>query len=206
MKYTLEQCIEQQKKVDASIKHNGEYMPRLAASAEVIEMCDHLSMIGTWKEQPAPDLKQAFMESVDTFAFEMSAAIQEGMAFALNDYVYYLKEYNDLTIKQLFCSLLSAINDYDNSIYDLAHGLALLIVINDRLYSKTDEDLFYYYMGKQTLTQFRQANGYKTGDYVKNWAGKEDNEHLTDMLENGVSIEYLPTALEDAYSLVIKHA
>ena len=45
MKYTLEQCIEQQKKVDASIKHNGEYMPRLAASAEVIEKLDHLGMI-----------------------------------------------------------------------------------------------------------------------------------------------------------------
>ena len=102
--------------------------------------------------------------------------------------------------------MLSAINDYDNSIYDLAHGLALLIVINKRLYNKTAEDLFYYYMGKQTLTQFRQANGYKTGDYVKNWAGKEDNEHLTDMLENGVTIEYLPEALEHAYNLAVKHA
>ena len=78
MKYTLEQCIEQQKKVDASIKHNGEYMPRLAASAEVIEKLDHLSMIGTWKDQPAPDLNQAFMEGVDTFAFIKSTAIQEG--------------------------------------------------------------------------------------------------------------------------------
>ena len=206
MKYTLEQCIEQQKKVDAGIKHNGEYMPRLAASAEVIEKLDHLGMISTWKKQPAPDLKQAFMEGVDTFAFKMSAAIQEGVAHNLKDYVYYLKEYNDLTTKQLFCSLLAAINDFNGDNYELAHGLALLIVINDRLYNKTAEDLFYYYMGKQALTQFRQANGYKTGDYIKNWAGKEDNEHLTEMLEKGVSIDYLPTALNDAYSLVIRHA
>ena len=101
---------------------------------------------------------------------------------------------------------MSAINDYDNTNYGLADGLALLIIINDRLYGKTAEDLFYYYMGKQTLTQFRQANGYKTGDYVKNWAGKEDNEHLTAMLEKGVSIDELPQALENAYNLAIKHA
>jgi hypothetical protein len=92
-----------------------------------------------------------------------------------------------------------------NGFYE-KRALAILVVINIRLYGKTAEDLFYYYMGKQALTQFRQANGYKTGDYIKNWAGKEDNEHLTEMLEKGVSIEYLPTALEDAYSLVIKHA
>ena len=206
MKYTLEQCIEQQKKVDASIKHNGEYMPRLAALAEVIEKLDHLGMISTWKKQPSPDLKQAFMEGVDVFAFIMSASIQEGWDNTLKDYVYYLKEYNDLTSKELFHRLLSAINDFDGVDYELAHGLALLIVINERLYNKTAEDLFYYYMGKQALTQFRQANGYKTGDYVKNWAGKEDNEHLTDMLENGVSIEYLPEALEHAYNLAVKHA
>ena len=212
MKYTLEQCIEQQKKVDAGIKHNGEYMPRLAASAEVIEKLDHLGMISTWKKQPDPDLKQAFMEGVDTFAFKMSAAIQEGLEHTLKDYIRYLscnawkKEHSNLTIKQLFCRLLSAINDYDVDIYDLAHGLALLIVINERLYNKTAEDFFYYYMGKQALTQFRQANGYKSGDYIKNWLGKEDNEHLTEMLEKGVSVEYIPTALEDAYSLVVRNA
>jgi hypothetical protein len=205
MKYTLEQCIEQQKKVDASIKHNGEYMPRLAASAEVIEKLDHLSMISTWKKQPAPDLKQAFMEGVDVFAFIMSAAIQEGIAYTLKDYVKYLPHYEGgFSIGRLFSELLSFLNDFYKR--SLLEAMAILVVINDRLYSKTAEDLFYYYMGKQALTQFRQANGYKTGDYIKNWAGKEDNEHLTEMLENGVSIEYLPTALEDAYSLVIKHA
>ena len=201
MKYTLEQCIEQQKKVDAGIKHNGEYMPRLAASAEVIEKLDHLGMISTWKKQPAPDLKQAFMEGVDVFAFIMSAAIQEGMEHTLKYYVNYLPYYRDMPSNQLFYDLLSKIckGFYDNA-------LAALSVINERLYNKTAEDLFYYYMGKQALTQFRQANGYKTGDYIKSWAGKEDNEHLTEMLEKGVSIDYLPTALNDAYSLVIRHA
>ena len=136
------------------------------------------------------------MEGVDVFAFIMSAAIQEGVEHTLKYYVNYLPHYRDMPSNQLFYDLLSKIckGFYDNA-------LAALSVINERLYNKTAEDLFYYYMGKQALTQFRQANGYKTGDYIKNWAGKEDNEHLTEMLEKGVSIEYLPTALNDAYSL-----
>ena len=200
MKYTLEQCIEQQKKVDASIKHNGEYMPWLAGVKEVIEMCDHLSLIDTWKKQPFPDNKQAFMETVDVFAFIMSNAI-------------YYKEESQLLRKLNFdfseCDtpeviLRSLINDIASD----KHGEALWILVwfCGKYFLRDEEDLFYYYMGKQTLTQFRQANGYKTGDYVKNWAGKEDNEHLTDMLENGVTIEYLPEALEHAYNLAVKHA
>ena len=158
MKYTLEQCIEQQKKVDASIKHNGEYMPRLAASAEVIEKLDHLSMIGTWKDQPAPDLNQAFMEGVDTFAFIKSAAIQEGLEDTLANYVYHLSHYRGgFKIGRLFYKLLSVLNDFYKS--SLSEAMAILVVINERLYNKTAEDLFYYYMGKQALTQFRQANG-----------------------------------------------
>ena len=200
MKYTLEQCIEQQKKVDAGIKHNGEYMPWLAGVKEVIEMCDHLSMIDTWKKQPLPDNKQAFMESVDVFAFIMSAAIQEGWAQELSFCDSHTLIYDGFSLNELFSEMLS---DICKSNYGCA--LDILVVINDRLYNKTAEDLFYYYMGKQALTQFRQANGYKTGDYIKNWLGKEDNEHLTEMLEKGVSVEYIPTALEDAYSLVVRN-
>ena len=29
---------------------------------------------------------------------------------------------------------------------------------------------------------FRQYNGYKDGSYIKNWAGREDNEHLVDLM------------------------
>ena len=134
----------------------------------------------------------------------MSAAIQDNLDYFLKDYAKYFDAYEDLTTKELFYDLLFCLNDYRDANFD--ESLAILILINERLYSKTAEDLFYYYMGKQALTQFRQANGYKSGDYIKNWLGKEDNEHLTEMLEKGVSVEYIPTALEDAYSLVVRNA
>jgi hypothetical protein len=43
-------------------------------------------------------------------------------------------------------------------------------------------ELFQSYVGKNTLNFFRQDNGYQDGSYIKNWHGKEDNEHLVEIL------------------------
>ncbi|MFT4997753.1 MAG: dimeric dUTPase (all-alpha-NTP-PPase superfamily) [Psychroserpens sp.] len=42
-------------------------------------------------------------------------------------------------------------------------------------------DLYLAYVGKNVLNFFRQDNGYKEGTYIKNWAGREDNEHLVEL-------------------------
>ena len=39
------------------------------------------------------------------------------------------------------------------------------------------------YVGKNVLNNFRQDHGYKTGEYQKLWSGREDNEHLVEVLE-----------------------
>ncbi|WP_426417407.1 dUTP diphosphatase [Aestuariirhabdus sp. LZHN29] len=44
------------------------------------------------------------------------------------------------------------------------------------------EELFRSYVGKNILNRFRQDHGYKSGDYHKVWQGREDNEHLTELL------------------------
>jgi hypothetical protein len=61
-------------------------------------------------------------------------------------------------------------------------------------------------MGKQELTKFRQKNGYKTGDYQKVWAGMEDNEHLTIMLENNIDTDLLQDKLAESYKAAVNHA
>lgn len=38
------------------------------------------------------------------------------------------------------------------------------------------------FLGKNALNLFRQENGYKTGTYVKIWDGREDNEHLFEII------------------------
>ena len=44
-------------------------------------------------------------------------------------------------------------------------------------------DLYRMYIGKNVLNFFRQDHGYKEGHYKKIWHGREDNEHLVDILE-----------------------
>ena len=58
------------------------------------------------------------------------------------------------------------------------------------------DELFDLYIGKNVLNRFRQDHGYKTGEYHKLWQGREDNEHLMEVL-NGlkVSPETLPEVL-----------
>ena len=36
---------------------------------------------------------------------------------------------------------------------------------------------------QNVLNMFRQDNGYKQGNYNKDWNGREDNEHLADIMK-----------------------
>ena len=40
----------------------------------------------------------------------------------------------------------------------------------------TFDELYEIYVAKNVLNMFRQANGYRTGEYRKVWDGREDNE------------------------------
>ena len=46
----------------------------------------------------------------------------------------------------------------------------------------TFEDLYVSYISKNVLNFFRQDNGYQDGSYKKVWSGKEDNEHLVELV------------------------
>lgn len=48
----------------------------------------------------------------------------------------------------------------------------------------TFDALYASYIGKNVLNFFRQDHGYKDGSYIKLWAGKEDNQHLVEVLES----------------------
>ncbi|MAO39462.1 MAG: dUTP diphosphatase [Gammaproteobacteria bacterium] len=49
-------------------------------------------------------------------------------------------------------------------------------------------ELFRQYVGKNVLNFFRQDHGYKQGSYQKLWHGREDNEHLVEVM-GGLSAE-----------------
>ena len=63
----------------------------------------------------------------------------------------------------------------------------------------TYDELFSLYIGKNVLNGFRQNNGYNSGEYRKLWQGREDNEHLIEVLEElEVAPSELPVALYSA--------
>lgn len=43
--------------------------------------------------------------------------------------------------------------------------------------------LFRQYVSKNVLNFFRQDHGYKEGSYLKVWNGREDNEHLVELMQ-----------------------
>lgn len=47
----------------------------------------------------------------------------------------------------------------------------------------TGETWYNTYISKSVLNLFRQHNGYKTGEYIKVWSGREDNEFLAEEME-----------------------
>jgi hypothetical protein len=197
MEYTLKELLEVQKKVDAGItrKKGAIYNPKHEANAELVEMQEHLGMLGSWKKQPPVNEKQAFMELVDIFAFCMSWFNEGG--YTLNP-LHVPMYYSD---KDGIDSLMYTIADDDP-----AGTFEQIGTICKNTFKRPMKDVFYYYMGKQELTKFRQKNGYKTGDYQKVWAGMEDNEHLTIMLENNIDTDLLQDKLAESYKAAVNHA
>ena len=45
------------------------------------------------------------------------------------------------------------------------------------------DELYRQYVGKNVLNFFRQDKGYKEGTYIKVWQGREDNEHLVEVMD-----------------------
>ena len=146
-----------------------------------------------WKKQDK-DLSQLQMELVDIWHFILSEILLRNDDNQSTSLEYLLNALSDANNLQLI--------ELDNTAYklnetDLVTKLELLIAISIArridlgLFESimldcelTWTDLFCQYVGKNVLNMFRQDNGYKEGTYRKMWEGREDNEHLVEILES----------------------
>lgn len=142
-----------------------------------------------WKKQDC-DMDQLRMELVDIWHFMLSAAIQHKKG---NVALAKIDMQNEFNLRQKSVP-------FDNQYYQLAQldllakldllvGLASAkrtnLALFESLLSDCEMDwnaLFGQYLGKNVLNVFRQDHGYKTGGYIKTWDGREDNEHLVEVL------------------------
>jgi dimeric dUTPase (all-alpha-NTP-PPase superfamily) len=148
-----------------------------AAWIECGELIEHYGY-KWWKKQEA-DIEQVRLEVIDIWHFGMSALFREGKSIAqlaeeineeLTAYEPTGADVREAT-EELALHCLQTKSFSPSRFWDLmlASGLDF-----DGLYSA--------YVGKNVLNFFRQDHGYKDGTYVKNWAGREDNEHLVELV------------------------
>ncbi len=131
-----------------------------------------------WKKQ-TPDLPQVQLEVIDIWHFGLSALFESGksidtMASEIVDEIGHYQG-SDAGVREATEALaLHALQ---------THGFSVTKFWDLMLASGLDfEALYSAYVGKNVLNFFRQDNGYKDGSYIKNWSGREDNEHLVDIL------------------------
>ncbi|MEM8766057.1 MAG: dUTP diphosphatase [Pseudomonadota bacterium] len=143
---------------------------------ECAELLDHFGW-KWWKQQHA-DLDQVKLEIVDIWHFALSDLLR---ADALSDsiaapLVFEVSGEGDpaafrLAVEELAQATLQARAFVMEPFVEVMKALPFGF-----------EELFSLYVGKNVLNTFRQDHGYKSGDYHKLWDGREDNEHLVEVL------------------------
>jgi dimeric dUTPase (all-alpha-NTP-PPase superfamily) len=145
---------------------------------ELAEMLDHYGW--KWWKHQEPDIEQVHLELIDIFHFglsarlvsgqdvaEIAADIEKGLSHPLTQATF------AETIEVMVSNTLATKN------FDVTTFAGLM----EQTELSFDE-LFRHYVGKNVLNFFRQDHGYKTGEYIKIWNGKEDNEVLMDVLRS----------------------
>lgn len=144
---------------------------------ECAELMDHYGY--KWWKAQQPDMPQVHMEVVDIWHFGMSALLVgnrdiPALAVALEAQIRAhavadadLRTATEALARETLISRGFPVGEF----LDVMHAAKL-----------TFEELYTTYVGKNVLNTFRQDNGYQDGSYRKLWQGREDNEHLHDLL------------------------
>jgi dimeric dUTPase (all-alpha-NTP-PPase superfamily) len=181
-----------------------------AAMIESVEAIEHHGW--KWWKAQSLDLPQVQMELVDIWHFALSHILIEhsGDIAKASEQIEKALMSSHTTLKfdgQSFdISQLSLVENLE-----LMAGLCVVKRFDIQLFIRIVEQaqmdsqsLFEQYVGKNVLNFFRQDHGYKAGTYVKIWEGREDNEHLVDVMQglNSGDIDYADTlyqALKQRY-------
>lgn len=169
-----------------------------AVWVECAELLDHFGW--KWWKKPSADIEQAKLEIVDIWHFGLSELIR---ANQVN--------------RELAVRLKSALSNQDQQDFRLAVERLALASLATRQFDLDAfaavmrslplgfDELYRLYIGKNVLNAFRQKHGYKEGSYRKRWQGREDNEHLMDILRELDSdeadfAEHVSAALAERYA------
>lgn len=180
MKQALLNMLEMQHRMNTRVHQDWisqRYEWYRAAWIECGELIDHYGY--KWWKKQVPDLPQAQLEIIDIWHFGMSALITE-----------------EGDLERVANRILKDVSDYPvqgDGVREATEALALYCLEHKsfsptrfwELMAAADMDfgqLYSAYVGKNVLNFFRQDHGYKDGSYIKQWQGREDNEHLVELV------------------------
>lgn len=146
---------------------------------ECAELLEHYGY-KWWKKQD-PDLAQVQLEVIDIWHFGMSALLGTGRSQSdiAADIASQVAEYQYRQLAVPEATETLAQQALETKSFSAQHFWELMLA------SGLDfEQLYSAYVGKNVLNFFRQDHGYQEGHYQKNWDGREDNEHLVEVVES----------------------
>lgn len=142
---------------------------------ETAEMLDHYGW--KWWKKQTPDLEQVRLELVDVWHFGLSILLEKDTAaseiqrqLALGLEAATEADFRE-ELERFVASTLQTRGFDIGGFGRLMRGVDL-----------SSTELFHHYVGKNVLNFFRQDNGYLDGSYRKIWQGREDNEHLAEII------------------------
>ena len=149
-----------------------------AVWTECAELMDHHGW--KWWKKQNPDTHQIHLEIVDIWHFGMSILLlQNEDVDALASQIE--QQWNPANNTNDFLQAVEALAA--DTLTSKSFSVPLFCQLM-QLSEFSNDDLYRQYIGKNVLNFFRQDHGYKEGTYHKLWQGKEDNEHLAEILGN----------------------
>ena len=150
------------------------------------ELMDHVGY-KWWKKQTS-DMEQVRLEVVDIWHFGLSALFEpdtdlEILAGEIADdfSASAPSESRDYGASQRIHAATEALAQH--ALETKGFSVPLFHTLMQACCLSADA-LYRHYVGKNVLNFFRQDHGYQDGTYLKEWQGREDNEHLSELLES----------------------
>ena len=181
MRQALETMLSMQHRMNTRVHEdwiNQHFEWYRAIWIECGELMDHYGY-KWWKKQD-PDMAQVRLEVVDIWHFGLSALFRADTDIAelAGQVAADLERPTEVLLDVREATEALALASLQARGFSVPQFAVLMQACN-----LSFEDLYRHYVGKNVLNFFRQDHGYKEGSYQKLWEGREDNEHLAELME-----------------------
>jgi dimeric dUTPase (all-alpha-NTP-PPase superfamily) len=155
---------------------NQSYEWYRAVWVECAELMDHYGW--KWWKKQQPDMEQVNLEIIDIWHFGLSYLLNNTDLDNANLAKAIGADLAAATAKKDFHVALESFTEW--TLVNRGFSVKEFVVLMNAA-SMSFDQLYTGYIGKNVLNFFRQDHGYKDGSYIKEWDGREDNEHLVEI-------------------------